>query len=1029
MGDRKRVKKVEVNDFRAYNGRMNFDFTTKSGEVADLIAIYAPNGVGKTSFFDAIEWGITGKVDRLENDIGDDNYRGYILKNRDSLAENANVKIQLENDGFITRKTRRLTDKQLQDYTSGYKKAYNKDVFNFQNWESLILSHNRIESFVKDNTGAKKYDYWGSYWDPTGREREKFEFLYKMKKQAQSELEKINLEIESNKLKLEKFKNTVEFVNNINKYIKKFNEFVNKKEKIKYINSEFSNKEYSLLINEIESKRKEIQYTIEQYEKRINDLNIFDTAFINSFKDSKRELEYNKQMYEYWGKILLKANEKVYLINQLNIIKDKLTFNNNKLNILSEIYNLGDKWFKLYEDYKTNNLFIDSILKKRKEIDDQLLYNNGQILVLSEKYDELISKNNIEVRKKKLSEYLKFINKLDRNTKLNEKWWNKFTLMNDRIEKMLNLEEIDKESIEECFIKDINNFSIIQLSLKSPSFKEKDEIIVELEDRLSNRKELENNIHIEEEKYKLSQDLSKELANIINIARSYISREKIKKCPVCNSEYESTKELILRTNSDGEDSIQVSLNKSIQYKDELKEKLIEIDETVKKWNEFIRIISIDNEKKINKYRNYIKRIGLIKEEIDKAIINNKKASKRFLNEIRSLEYYDAEISTELIEKWYYKQIDRYNKTKQELETKISNVKNEKEKNNLLLDNILKEYELKKISINVFESSAKNLEFIDFIKKNNINDDINIFKKEIVTIDEKNSELRQELNKINEKLNILSWVDDSKIIYYKNRTDIFYKNYNEKTLQYNYISSKIKNIIGKNVISKKIIDNKINKLRSGVKKSNLKINSISNIQFSSEIQEYLNSREEIEKELNDLLNKANKYKGISEKLENLYLDAKKIIEDKITTILNTPLMNDFYKKIEPHPIMKNIKYSLKFNDKDKPELEMLVVSEKEEYTPEWYFSSAQLNVVALTTFFGRANSVQSSPIDTIFIDDPVGHFDDLNILAFVDLLRAIIEKKQKQVIISTHDELVYRLLKRKLPEEYYPTKFIELDYRD
>ena len=65
--------------------------------------------------------------------------------------------------------------------------------------------------------------------------------------------------------------------------------------------------------------------------------------------------------------------------------------------------------------------------------------------------------------------------------------------------------------------------------------------------------------------------------------------------------------------------------------------------------------------------------------------------------------------------------------------------------------------------------------------------------------------------------------------------------------------------------------------------------------------------------------------------------------------------------------------------------------KEFYRPETYFSTAQLNTVAFSSFFGRALSANNLPVKAICIDDPIGHFDDMNIWEFTDMIRCILEK--------------------------------------
>lgn len=57
--ERIRVKKVEIEAFRAYRKRQIFDVD------ADIVVLYGPNGLGKTSFFDALDYVCTGRIGRL----------------------------------------------------------------------------------------------------------------------------------------------------------------------------------------------------------------------------------------------------------------------------------------------------------------------------------------------------------------------------------------------------------------------------------------------------------------------------------------------------------------------------------------------------------------------------------------------------------------------------------------------------------------------------------------------------------------------------------------------------------------------------------------------------------------------------------------------------------------------------------------------------------------------------------------------------------------------------------------------------
>mgnify|MGYP000947213399 CR=1 FL=1 len=64
-----KIKKVEIEAFRAYRAKSDgtFDFTNEGDVPSNFVALYAPNGFGKSSFYDAVEWAITNHLTRLSD--------------------------------------------------------------------------------------------------------------------------------------------------------------------------------------------------------------------------------------------------------------------------------------------------------------------------------------------------------------------------------------------------------------------------------------------------------------------------------------------------------------------------------------------------------------------------------------------------------------------------------------------------------------------------------------------------------------------------------------------------------------------------------------------------------------------------------------------------------------------------------------------------------------------------------------------------------------------------------------------------
>ena len=65
-----KINKVNIHAFRLF-GDESVDFSAKkdSRKTANFVALYAPNVFGKTSFFDSMEFCMTGKIHRLDDNL------------------------------------------------------------------------------------------------------------------------------------------------------------------------------------------------------------------------------------------------------------------------------------------------------------------------------------------------------------------------------------------------------------------------------------------------------------------------------------------------------------------------------------------------------------------------------------------------------------------------------------------------------------------------------------------------------------------------------------------------------------------------------------------------------------------------------------------------------------------------------------------------------------------------------------------------------------------------------------------------
>jgi DNA repair protein SbcC/Rad50 len=179
----------------------------------------------------------------------------------------------------------------------------------------------------------------------------------------------------------------------------------------------------------------------------------------------------------------------------------------------------------------------------------------------------------------------------------------------------------------------------------------------------------------------------------------------------------------------------------------------------------------------------------------------------------------------------------------------------------------------------------------------------------------------------------------------------------------------------------------------------------NDNYLSKLQKYKEYKLE-EKELNSSLEQIEKYEDSLKKLhENLTEAQKKAVQNQLS---NHPIITWIYESINPHPFYNKLVITTEENGTNFKNGDSSVNLDQ-------IFSSAQLNILALSIFLGLGLSQEYSSIKQLFLDDPIQSMDDVNILAFIDVLRAILDSnsKHKKIILSTHDDNFAKLLSIKM----------------
>lgn len=127
----------------------------------------------------------------------------------------------------------------------------------------------------------------------------------------------------------------------------------------------------------------------------------------------------------------------------------------------------------------------------------------------------------------------------------------------------------------------------------------------------------------------------------------------------------------------------------------------------------------------------------------------------------------------------------------------------------------------------------------------------------------------------------------------------------------------------------------------------------------------------------------------------------------------PLVQRIYASVDPHPSFRAIRFLTQtrrgrghlWTSVEDPVMNLSVSD------PALVLSSSQLNVLAVVTFLALNLSVPTLPLQVAAFDDPLQSLDNVNLLGLADLLRRV--RRDRQVMISTHDDRLAGLLERKL----------------
>lgn len=1013
----KKISKITLENFRAFSGKKEINFNNSNNRPADFVCIYGKNGFGKTSLFDGFEWFFTGEIHLLEKELQSNvsRYSGNVLKNRYvSNSESAGINVEFS-DGKQGRRTVVKRSDSINDYSKGMPSGEYKEMVN----KKQILPHSKIDSFVYASKPQQMYEEWGNFWDPDNSQRNLFKTIYSVYKEignankdCSDKLCKLLAELSDMEIESK----VAEFNEAVSEYNKMVITGIGKLEPLQYCKNEKIDIESILsgekLVEPLKKLISECSYLGDQCE-----------YLENHFKEYKEIEQYQEELFykrKRWEAIIMKCNEKKAFLEKKEILSSKM--NNIKKNRDSIAYLFDEQWFTEYQkfietqtkyakinvDIQNNDLQRQNICKSLELLLENQKSYSLKLEVLSDNYIEWTAQiQELEIQEKSI---------------LSESMKNKIAEKKNEVEKKISACEKELQYLLKASGGDYEKF------IKSL---EKDELlrydwIIQFYERIRKFKDTLTDCRKKEKEIKYNYEKMKEdidnLDELLTLAKRQIHKENTHTCPVCKSTFANMQELLDKLDLSVQQEILSSTKAQWDANKEMLKKAEEdYENECSDIKENLANMIYRNQQYIIDYKNNILEYKKEMEENAKCLqeIKDKKEKIKFkVNESTGAEI--IELTDLCVKEAYEKKTADLRTELEEYSRKIDEKQRDIDKLNIVIESNKKLLEELEKNKNNFYEDKNNQEKLGILEQRQLfsyDDYLSLVNKYDCEIEKILFEIK-EIEKLLQSYRIYRGKNTERYSLITNSLEKTPDKWVDTYKQYKNNVFKRKSISYKTIVKyKKNLDFKMDLAQKKIEVLNKCLSDLA-------IKEYVKKYNRLEEERI----KVQKEKKFSEcKLEiaeQIFLSAQKQLEEHIKKVFGGITISHIYEKIEPHKRFRRLQYQIDFSDDGKPELYVKVLNDKEDgVIPELFFSSAQLNAVALSVFLGGALSASNPKIKTIFIDDPIGHFDDLNVLSFIDVIRTIISETDWQIIISTHEENFYEIMKVKLNSQYYNSKFL------
>lgn len=1026
-----KFKKVEISAFRIYDNPQNatFDLTTDSGSAAGFVSLYAPNGFGKTSFYDAVEYGMTESVDRF-----------YLRASE--LEKMANLQSL---DKFI-RHTNSERDTYVKLYTdsaenpiierSFTKHGNQKHDLNLDPkrrkehpFQKVILSQEWISAFLIESDGEYRYRKFMEI-----PELSPIDNYYSNLKNLQTayakKVEELNSRIVSYKNKIQSIgdDNLLETINNqIILLNDKYGEATVRIINLSTTQEEIIKFKDAISAKVVSSNRESILNAL---------LDCISTARtgndsilgISAFFDALRAKEEDAKSVDTKKTLINKFD----LLEELCVTIDNIAITQQdiqkKKDEVVQILSFFDEYLRLTTAIQEKNNLTIKEKNDLNNVRNQLEALHRMEIEKQEQQETVLRRLEVLNAKKAILPETKIqLDQLNKQIRESDAELNKKNAEIERLEKARSEAEIDILKIQ-AIIEEISNEQYSQISINENheigilirSLEEKGRTLSTLRDQ---QKRLEATIQEQH-------SLNSTFVEFIKSGLVIVEAQKTSHCPLCDQAYKSYSELVERVTNNK--ALDQSLKILLGQQNSIDLLLFECTSEIKEEKEkLIKLYSAQLDALVNKNLDTDTSLLSLKKGLETLVIDLDKQNKKRGKYIVEL----GGVPLDEFEKQLDKDIETTNQTKSEIALefaevskeidKYKEVKNVSEKRIELLQQESEDLEQREHHRNVVKWFKENLGGQSIDKKLLTEREI-FLTDSIMQLVTRQKKAEQEISALNAELT--SFKKETLLLESSELEKRILEN-DTRIIAYQYF---LRDKLGidqmpfNEVQLSEILEQKRIEYRTQLEKATQVLEEYKKLEkYSENIQPFLqseNAKLDLNTFENELLFLNEKVKPAIERERE---KVKVHLNERIKNFFYEGLINDLYRKIDPHPDFKHIEFRANF-DTDYPRLDVFVRNNKNEdlLIPNLYFSTAQINILSLSIFL--ATALNSKEYQCIFIDDPIQSMDSINVLSTIDLLRSIVVNQGKQIILSTHDENFHKLLKKKMPPDLFESKFLELE---